>query len=188
MKSFAITFVLCFFGFVTMAADTTIVTLIRKIIDIEIDTSYRYFYLYDKAQNPSVDEYTFNDIHKYVPDLPINEVRNIINSDTTTFNWDTYNLPKAKLINIRNKPEMPLLVEAVKSISDADSLSAMSNKKSNYHRILEKINRFSFSKPVFSPDKKFALITSTLYSGGAWYVFKNTNGIWHLVYRNRWTM
>jgi hypothetical protein len=106
MKLFAVAFVLCFFSCLTFAADTTIVRLMQKVIDLEVDKSYSYYHLLDEAKNPYKYDFGGPDFDKNdtLKNIPLNDFWQSIKNDTSKLNWSAYNFPKAKCVDYKHLP------------------------------------------------------------------------------------
>jgi len=103
MKSLIILF--CLFSFSAFAADTTIVKLMQKVITSSVLPDYKYFYLLDKASTPHIERFDFDLDHKTMSSIPLIDLIEKIKSDTTSFNWSSQNLPRARCVDKSHLPK-----------------------------------------------------------------------------------
>jgi hypothetical protein len=192
MKAIALTILLTFCSVITFAADTTIVKVMKKAIQLEIPSSYSYFYLLDKANTSAINENVVNSIKLADTKLKALLVKDLVNqaqNDTISIRWSKYHLPKAKCVNKPHVPQKGTWDKINASLPSVDpKTGAIVPNTANKidPKALEEISFVIFSKPVFSSDKQYALVTTWYTSSGNQYLFKQSNGNWELVSKTGW--
>lgn len=191
MKTIVTFFIFCFTCYTTLAADTTIVSIMKKIIDLEVDKSYHYFYLYEPACKVSFNQNTVAEINNYnsklVPPDILNYFLQEAKVDTTTFRWSKQHLPLAKSISRKPLPKSISFAKLLKGMPLVDSLGrAYKNPEPMDYREWEKASRFDFSKPIFSLDKQYAFVSTNHGDTDAKYVLKRIKGEWQIIYHVFW--
>ncbi len=213
MKGLILAFVVCLTSLASLAADTTIVRLMQKVIELQISASHPYYYLLDKAETPKMDDYYSIDLRwekpEFKTDLPWNEFINNIRSDTSTFKWSAYNFPKARCVDKDHLPRHNPFVRIIRmvpsnttkrvidSLEAKDQIVVVAKKGATKKQIAlqekkmlahydakwppESYNVYIFSKPVFSSDKQYVILSVELNGGGCHYAFKNIKGQWELI-------
>jgi len=214
MKGLILAFVFCLTSLASLAADTTIVKLMQKVIELNVPTYYHnYYYVLDKAENPKMEEFHWIDLQwekqEFRTKLPWDEFTNAIKADTSTFKWSAYNFPKAKCIDKdhlpRHNPHVRIIrimpantpKKVIDSLEAKDQIVVVVKKGATKKQIAlqekkmlaryeakwpeESYSVFIFSKPIFSSDRQYAIISVELNGGGCHYAFKNINGRWELI-------
>ncbi|MCL9804897.1 hypothetical protein NAT51_05160 [Flavobacterium amniphilum] len=130
---------------------------------------------------------------------------------TKKINWRQFNHPKARMYSFDSIPKFPCCMRNnIVVLSDEESVLKISFVAYNQLRIEtgknrseEEINElaeaawdhyekstakekkvyFKFSTPVFSENKKYALIKINNSGSGKYYVYKLENGLWKNIYR-----
>ena len=155
MKAFAIALILSLFGFATLAADTTILKLMKSVVAIDIGRHYTKYYVFRKASDPHFDWFRNDEIQRITPDVHIED---FIQPDTTAFYWTDYHLPGAKYIDSKHVAKPGDLKKLLKSLPEVDSKTGEIKGVYKPKRTKQLAGDFIFSKPAFTADKKYALI------------------------------
>ncbi|MBW4888143.1 hypothetical protein KXQ82_00385 [Mucilaginibacter sp. HMF5004] len=105
MKVFAITVLLVLSGITASAADTTMLKLMQKVIELEVPKYYQYFYLLDEPAKGETDHFDLESDSKSVLNIPFNEFKINVKTDTTSFKWCELLLPRAKCVDNEHLPK-----------------------------------------------------------------------------------
>ncbi|WP_295653142.1 hypothetical protein [uncultured Mucilaginibacter sp.] len=183
MKAFAIALSLGFFSFNTLAADTTIVKLMQSVAAIDIGRYYTDYYVFRKASEPHLNWFRNDEIQSVISGVRIEDFEK---PDTTTMYWPDYHLPGAIYIDSKHIATPAEFKKFMKSLPEVDSKTG--EIKAVYKPIRGKqlVGYYVFSKPAFTADKKFALVTIDMEDSGYCYILRNINGNWKVVYRSSW--
>jgi hypothetical protein len=228
MKVISVAIIFAFLSLSASAADTTIVKLMQKVIEIKIPAAYCYLNILYKTTPANYDATFFEEL-KHNPkfsSMVLTDLAKAVQSDTSTLNWNDYQLSRARCIDKMHLPKqtsistllnniivikfdkaiISSIVDSVKANNkDAIVVPVRSNArkkkiaKETYkattlhdHEIenkpLEEQTYFTFGKPIFSFDKKYAFISISKGDGGSRCLLRNNNGIWELLYEITWVV
>lgn len=181
--------------------------VMKVAISEVVAPSASYFLLYDKGGNPDfIPSDTLNYINRsVVTDVPFGDFLAIMQNDSSKISWNSYNLPKAKLLSAKDMPKKVLPEPTFKyvmgktspaekqkyyqqniipvsvspSMSRAEIQDQFFKAKLDYDsRPAEEKIKFWFSKPVFSKDGQYALVTLRSTKNSSCCVYKLTDGQW----------
>ena len=196
-------------------ADTLITSFVNTVYTEVVEPEMKFYYLNEKGINPRFDKYDLSELRndKEIQDeIPLEEFISVIASDTSSINWNNYALIKAKcvkkrinnythsyrIINIlpyntsdsvitqkRNKGIVSVLVKKGMSKKRIQAETDKAIQKYEQSFSAEDKAYYTFSKPVFSKNRDFALISLNRSYTGCIYIFKLVNGKWtkKFVYR-----
>jgi len=184
-------FIFCI-SFSALAADTTTVSLMKKVIALEIPSSYPYFYLLNKGTTSVITRNDISSLHWDDTQLKATLVPEFLaaaQKDTVAIKWSDYHLPRAKCVSKRHIPKKGSMAKVMASLPPVDPntgaiLASMGSKVDL--KALAEITFVSFSKPVFSADGQYAFITANRDMSGHNYLLKKNNGTWELISQNGW--
>lgn len=150
---------------------------------------------------------------KIAAEVPLNDFLIATAADTSILKWSNHSLPKAKPVDRAHLPYclgqlrivhyLPINTKQsiIDSLESKNIMGVRVNPNSSrkqakkqldramaiyYKRPKEERNYYIISKPVFSIDKKFALISVDEVGQGVTYILKNQGGKWVIVYSSRW--
>jgi hypothetical protein len=169
---------------------------VNEVYCAKVNKSYRYYYLdsnasainwhyekselmkkialYDSIKNPDKSELwesmartvsaLYDSTIRQVPGSVLEELYDKANSDTVKEQWDFSLLNKARIVS----PEV---------------LYNIKMPAHKHHRTKEQKNIFSFSRPIFSKSKEYAIISMESYCGSLCaerciYLFRKITGKW----------
>jgi hypothetical protein len=196
-------------------ADTLITSFVNAVYTEVVKPEMKFYYLNEKGKNPRFDKYDLSELRndkEILDEIPLEEFISIIASDTSSINWKNYALDRAKcvkqpinnythsyrIINIlsyntpdsvitqkRNKGIVPVLVKKGMSKKRIQAETDKAIQKYEQSFSAEDKAYYTFSKPVFSKNHEFALISLNGSDTGCIYIFKLVNGKWikKFVYR-----
>jgi hypothetical protein len=183
MKACIITFALCFFSVVTFAVDTTMVKLMKSVVAIDIGRHYTEYYVFRKASEPQFNWFRNDEVQKIIPGMRIEDFNR---PDTAGLYWTDYHLPGAIYIDKKHIASSRDFKKLLKSLPKVDSITGEIKGVYKLKRTKQLAGDFLFSKPAFTADKKYALITIAMDDAGYSYILKNVNGNWKAVYISHW--
>ena len=187
MKAFRITIFFCFVSFAALASDTTIVKLMQSVVAIDVGRIYTRYYIIRKASEPSFNWFNNADIQRVMPGVRIEDFEK---PDTATMYWSDYHLPEAIYIDgtrVATPDEQKKdFKKILKSLPEVDSKTGEIKGVYKPVRRRQLVGYYEFSKPAFTSDKKYALITIDMQDSGYCYILRNINGNWKVVYKSSW--
>jgi hypothetical protein len=146
-------------------------------------------------------------------DVPLKDFLIGINADTLSFLWHSYPLPKARYVDRGHLPKNVGLTRVFKFVPinthqtaidslEKEGIIPIRTKPNTSAKQAEKLikrwkklydsrpkedkNFYIFSKPIFTADKQYALITVDEVGQGCTYIFKKENERWLIISAIRW--
>jgi hypothetical protein len=210
---FATIFILTFFN--CKAADTLITRLINSVYLEEVDSTAKFYYLVDSAPNPQFDKYDLEELineKEILKEIPLNDFILNIQNDTTKLYWKNFDLINAKCVDRRHLPHysyayrifqyipynakdsilkkldteniIPILVKPKMTKAALEKAREMAVEKYEGRPIEEK-KWYFFSKPIFSNNREYVLISLNNNESGCLYIFKLVKSRWTRVFKYR---
>ena len=181
-------------NFRSIANDTLICKLINSIYLEKVDSAFKYYYLLDTSKNPEFDKYSIIEVQKILKEkanhIPLNEFLKSIETDTSIYVWTNKCLLKARCVSQKNLPYKyhRRYVHVNKKWSLQKQKKKLEQQNANYEKIpREERTWYFFSKPIFSDNKQFVLISlGGRYGrllGECLYIFESINGNWIQIYK-----
>lgn len=193
--------------FANAQTETPTVAVMKVAIAEVVNPSASYFLLYEKGGNPDfIASDTLNYINRsVVTDVPFGDFLSIMQADSSKISWGNYNLPKARLLTAKDLPKKVLPEPTFKYVST--KLKPEEKQKYYQQNIIpvpispmmsreeirdqffkakldfdsrpaEEKTNYWFSKPVFSKDGQYALVTLKSTKNSSCCVYKLTDGQW----------
>ena len=201
--------------FCSKAADTLVSKLINSVYLEEVDSTAQFYYLLDSAKNPRFNKFDLEELmneEEITKDVPLNDFIFNIQHDTTKFCWENFNLIKARCVDRRHLPHygrgykifhyvsyntkdsvlkkldaenvIPILVKPKMTKAELKKAERKAIKKYDDRPIEEK-KWYSFSKPIFSNNMEYVLISLDNNERGCLYIFKLVKGTWTRILKFR---
>lgn len=188
---------------------------INDVAEAVVDKDFRYFYYvdygygYDGQEKENVIEMC-NELKKKYPDFPEDLLEK---SDTTSVSWVGCVLKKGKVVSQKEfnnkyrhmfgivRHEMPYntskkVLDSLNNLKHDEVYAAVKRgwsddrieramQKAMYDK-REELCCYRFCTPVFSKDKKYAIIEVNTLGSGQSYIFKYKNGRWIKIQELGW--
>jgi hypothetical protein len=183
MKAIASVIITALCSFTASAVDTTMVKLMKSVVAVDIGRHYTKYYVFRKASEPQFNWFRNADIQKIIPDISIEDFNP---PDSATLYWPEYHLPGAIYINSKHIASSRDFKKLIRSLPKVDSATGEIKGVYKPKRTKQLTGDFTFSKPAFTADKKYALITISMDDAGYCYILKNVSGNWKVVYNSHW--
>jgi hypothetical protein len=189
-------------------ADTLITSFVNAVHTEVVKPDMKFYYLDEKGINPRFDKYDLSELRndkEILDEIPLEEFVSVIALDTSSINWKNYALDRAKcvkkrinnythsyrIINIlsynspdsvitqkRSKGIIPVLIKKGMSKKRIQAETAKAIQKYDQSFSAEDKAYYTFSKPIFSKNRDFALISLNGSGTGCIYIFKLVDGKW----------
>lgn len=191
MKIIFITFFLHFAPLTSIASDSLIVKLINSIYLTQVDSSFSYYNLHYKGQRLQLHLDELNEIRSKLKgdSFSLFFEYAVIESvaDSVDLDWRSYHLVKAKQFShgyeIFAPPELIVINTKLTKAKQRREFQRQDSIINNWPK--ENYSYFCFSKPLFSKDKKLAIIRLSNHKGYTFpmgksclYLFKLVNDEW----------
>lgn len=157
MKNIVIAFVLCFCSVNTLAADSTLVKLMQTVIDLKVPAYYRYFYLLEDADAPSINGFRRNE--QISLGIPIDELIKNSAVDTVSLKWSSHVLQRAKCVDFKHLPKhVYAMIKTTHVIISNDKRSAKILNNKNNDAVAVYVKKNASQKDVDIAVKKATAI------------------------------
>ncbi|WP_162276881.1 hypothetical protein [Mucilaginibacter pedocola] len=179
----------------------------------------KFYYLYKKGVNIEFDKWDFDILQnekELLKDVPVHDFIEAIENDTSSIDWSNYHLTNAKCVLQKPvKYSYSYKITKIVAYKAPDSVvqqiradgyvpfrykGNMSKKRyeKEMNKALERYEKempvedkdlYRFSKPVFSKNRRYALISLNGSGSGCLYIFRYTDGAWAKLYKfNCWVV
>ena len=205
---------LLFFTCSFFAQKNEVKSLLEACIKDVVPSDFEYFNLVDSSFTMELDKYSLNDIDdkSFLNEHQDFELLQFLENlkSTKKLNWNSFNLPNAKIYSIDSIPKFSenlrtnviiinennseIVVDFInhkqlrlvtgKSKTKKEIDEAIVKAWENFDKAIRKENKvyFKFSTPIFSDDKKYALIKINNSGSGKYYIYRKEKSSWVKIY------